>query len=196
MNKTTNYNGYDLMMFPLEKLILEKYRNTLVSKAKGDVLELGAGTGINMSYYDNHHVRSLTLTDLDPDAVLIRKTEHYDYKKPITADITNLPFADNSFDTVVMTLVLCSVSDPIEALNEIKRVLNPNGKYIFIEHVVSCSTGLKNIQQAVTPAWKRISGNCHLERDSVQTIKEQGFVIDDLKQSAFCLIAGGVGRIK
>ena len=194
MNKAGNYNGYDLMMFPLEKMVLDKYRTTLIARAGGDVLEIGAGSGANLSYYDRNRIRSLTVSDLEPETVLARKTRYFGYSRPVIADISRLPFADSSFDTVVTSLVLCSVPDLGESIHEIQRVLKPGGQYIFIEHVASCNTALRKIQHVVTPAWKRISGNCHLDRDLVRTIREQGFVVDNLKQSKFCLIAGGVGK--
>ncbi|MBN1524380.1 MAG: class I SAM-dependent methyltransferase [Spirochaetales bacterium] len=195
MNKSGNYSGYDLMMVPLEKLILEKYRSRLVTRARGDVLEIGAGSGVNFAYYNKQRIRSLTVTDLDPDPVLRRKMKKYGFNNPVAAEIDALPFSDNSFDTVVMTLVLCSVPDPQKAVREIQRVLRPGGEFIFIEHVASCSRKVKGLQHAVTPAWKRISGNCHLDRDSVKTIQDQGFHLDKYMQSTLCLIAGGVGKM-
>ena len=130
---------YDRLMASIEAAGLAGVRSQLLSKARCDVLEIGAGTGGNLGHY-GASVRTLTLTD--PDLSMFRRLERAarDTVRPTTvrrAAAEDLPFDDATFDTVVSTLVLCGVDDPSRAVGEIRRVLRADGRLLFVEHVRS-----------------------------------------------------------
>ena len=153
-------------------------RAKVVPFASGDVLELGCGAP-NLDYYDRNNVRSLS--GVDPSAELLARTKLALESKGMTANFIPgiaeaLPFANNSFDCVVTTFTLCSVQDPHAALSEVKRVLKPRGRLLFVEHGRAPDTDAAAWQSRIEPIWKRIAGGCHLTRPVTQAISEAGFV--------------------
>ena len=163
-------------MNPLEKLfpyINDKFlepltdeRIQLLAHARGDVLELGMGTGLNLAHYGD----VTSLSSVEPSAVMRAKAEERARAlgKTVrfeTAFAEKLPFADASFDTVVSTFVLCSVRDLDRAFQEIRRVLRPGGRFLALEHVRSESANVAAMQDFVVPVWKRLLGGCHPNRD-------------------------------
>lgn len=175
---------YDRFMLETERACLAEWRATLLRDADGDVLEIGAGTGANLEHYPARGIRSLTLTE--PDAAMRRRLarKHKRSRAPSIreaktsgATAADLPFQDQSFDTVVSTLVLCSVPNLERALTEVHRVLRPGGQLLFLEHV-----GAKNnrtramMQRALEPAWKQVAGGCHLTRDTERAIERAGLL--------------------
>ncbi|WP_194702045.1 class I SAM-dependent methyltransferase [Fusibacter ferrireducens] len=190
-------NIYDLFMAPFENSGLKEMRMQLISKASGNCLELGVGSGANLLYYDVYKVSHLIASDLDETEKIESKIrEKLDLLlekvpdgnvKVMQLNVENLPFEDNTFDTVVSTLIFCSVPDVLKGLSEIKRVLKPSGTFIFIEHVLSKSPIKAPVMNFLTPAWKTIANGCHLNRDfesalnqSGYSIKEHHFVISDV----------------
>jgi len=127
---------YDIMMSPLEKSVLAPIRKRIIPMASGNVLEFGYGTGVNFKYYRSERISSLCALDIDlPPEV------HAGTGFPIPVQFykgraEQLPFADNLFDCVVETLVLCSVSDLPAVISEVHRVLKPGGSFIFLDHVL------------------------------------------------------------
>ncbi|WP_169730410.1 class I SAM-dependent methyltransferase [Salinispira pacifica] len=176
---------YNSFMRPLEHAGLRNYRKEIISRARGRVLEIGAGTGNNRPYYNMNALSELLFTDYEP-LQLMEECCAADH-----ADVQSLHYPDNSFDTVVATLVFCSVPDVSRGLAEIRRVLKPGGRYLFIEHVASCSPGIRRFQTIFTPLWRKIAENCHLDRDTLALIRNGGFQIDSLKTSAACMLIGG-----
>lgn len=169
---------YNIFMFPFEALRLKKHRRSLLRQINGSVLEIGAGTGANLKYYPFNHIDQLVLTDLD----LSRSINGYSYPKTtkvttLRADVQRLPFEDDQFDYVVFTLVFCSVPDPVKGLAEIKRVLKPGGKLLFIEHVLPKHPLMKKIFNHFSPVWERAAHNCHINRETMKTLKKAGFNI-------------------
>ncbi|MBF4693813.1 class I SAM-dependent methyltransferase [Fusibacter sp. Q10-2] len=184
-------------MAPFENSGLKEMRMQLISKASGNCLELGVGSGANLLYYDVYKVSHLIASDLDETEKIESKIrEKLDLLlekvpdgnvKVMQLNVENLPFEDNTFDTVVSTLIFCSVPDVLKGLSEIKRVLKPSGTFIFIEHVLSKSPIKAPVMNFLTPAWKTIANGCHLNRDfesalnqSGYSIKEHHFVISDV----------------
>jgi ubiquinone/menaquinone biosynthesis C-methylase UbiE len=165
---------YDRLMKQTEEACLAEWRRELLQDLRGDVLEIGAGTGANLRHYPPQV--KLTLTEPDP---------HMRKRLPDAAGAAaeELPFAGGSFDAVVSTLVLCSVRDPARALAELLRVLKPGGRLLFIEHVAGEASRLR-WQRRVEPLWKRLMGNCHMTRDTLAEIERAGFLVEDVKRES------------
>lgn len=176
---------YDTFMNVFENNGLGNLRNDLLVKASGRVLEIGSGTGVNISYYPST-VHEVLLTDIEKNKHLeVKLQPHMTYEE---IDVMKLPYEDKSFDTVVSTLVFCSVPDVIKGLNEIKRVLKDDGTFIFIEHVLPDHEPLKSLFNVATPLWKRLASNCHLNRiftDSLDTVEFKYHIQKTLFKTSF-----------
>jgi ubiquinone/menaquinone biosynthesis C-methylase UbiE len=166
---------YDIVMARAEKAALGAWRGDLLKDARGDVLEIGAGTGANLRHYPPE-VTGLILTEPDPGmrARLVAQAGPSILVGDCPAQA--LAVADASVDTVVCTLVLCTVPDVAAVLAEIRRVLRPNGELLLIEHVAAASgTVTHRAQRLLTPVWSRLAGGCCLQRDTAQALTRAGF---------------------
>lgn len=153
-------------------------RRDVVPQAAGRVFELGCGGGINQQLYDPARVTGFT--GLDPSAKLLDYAREAAARKGWQADIRQgfgeaLPFADDSFDTVVCTFTLCSVNDQARTLAELRRVLKPGGAFLYAEHGRSPDAAMARRQERIDPLWKRVFGNCHLSRPVTSAIERAGF---------------------
>ena len=190
---------FDLFMYPLEAVSLTKKRRELMREVAGDVLELGAGTGVNLAYYDHRRVTSLTLSDLSVTERVSERAREFRRRAGFTngevrlveADALRLPFGDESFDTVVFTLVFCSVPDQEQALDEVRRVLRPGGRVVFIEHVRPHGAA-KHLADALNPAWHAATGECNINRDTAASIEAAGFRMDRLTSSGGSFLIDGI----
>ncbi|HVP62373.1 MAG TPA: class I SAM-dependent methyltransferase [Myxococcaceae bacterium] len=168
---------YDRFLEGSERAGLRDWRRALLERARGEVLELGAGTGGNLALYPSTVTR-LVLTEPDRHMrqVLERKLAGRPRVEVIDAPAEALPLRSASFDTVVATLVLCSVQDPRRVLSEIHRLLRPGGTFLFLEHVAApAGTWTRHAQGALEPVWKRIAANCHLTRETGPLLEAAGF---------------------
>ncbi len=159
-----------------------KARSRIVPQAAGDVLELGCGGGINMDFYDP--IRISSFSGLDPSPALLERSREAAQAKGLAADIRGgygeaMPFADSQFDTVLVTFTLCSVDDHAQVLGEIRRVLRPGGKALFLEHGRAPDASVHAWQRRIEPIWKRIGGNCHLTRSISGAYQAAGFVVSN-----------------
>lgn len=161
-------------MFPLESAALRRLRRELMPKAAGDVLEIGAGTGANLKYYSSEACRALTIADKELSRA-IRETAFPLPVKLAEADVLHLPFADSSFDTVVETLLLCSVEEVSAALSEIKRVLKPKGRFIHIDHGLPEKKGLRRVFLTLAPLWHGITRSCRIDKTFEPLLSDAGF---------------------
>jgi ubiquinone/menaquinone biosynthesis C-methylase UbiE len=157
-----------------------KARSRIVPKAEGDVLELGCGGGINMAFYDPARLKSFS--GVDPSAGLLDRSREAAQAIGIEADIRGgvgeaIPFASESFDTVLCTFTLCSVDDQKQVLAEMRRVLRPGGKILFLEHGSAPDEDVRKWQRRIEPIWKRIGGNCHLTRPITSAYEAAGFKV-------------------
>ncbi len=164
-----------------ERDFMEPLRKEIAGQASGVVLEIGAGNGLNFAFYDPSLVERVEA--IEPDTAMLRYARERIAitKVPITLTQTPvevLPFADETFDCVIATLVFCSVSDPAGGLREIWRVLKPGGKLLLLEHVRSQGTIAGLIQDILVPVTTRIAGNCHWNRNTERTVAEAGFEIE------------------
>ncbi|MGL4668796.1 MAG: class I SAM-dependent methyltransferase [Saezia sp.] len=165
-------NIYDLVMKPVEAFILHEVRTELISLAEKDVLEIGIGTGVNLPYYDGNKVSSITGLDQEfAKALEAQQREHFNF---VIGDIEKLPFATASFDTVVVTLVLCTV-DLEKSLQEIKRVLKPGGTFIFIEHIRPHGKLAGHISDKLNRVWPKIAHGCNVNRRTDIILQENHF---------------------
>jgi ubiquinone/menaquinone biosynthesis C-methylase UbiE len=152
-------------------------RRDVVPQARGRVFELGCGGGINQQLYNPALVTSFT--GLDPGGKLLELARAEAAEKGWDADIRQgygeaLPFADESFDTVVCTFTLCSVTHHGRTLAELRRVLKPEGTFIYAEHGRAPDPGVARWQERIDPVWSRIFGNCHLSRPVTSAIEQAG----------------------
>jgi ubiquinone/menaquinone biosynthesis C-methylase UbiE len=158
---------------------MRSLRRTLLDSARGKVVEIGAGTGLNVEHYPDN-VDDLVLTE--PDAAMRRRLTRNLQRKGRVARIVDapaerLPFADASVDTVVSTLVLCTVPDPERTLGEIARVLRPGGQLLFVEHVRAGSRFLAACQDGLVRPWRAFAGGCYCNRPTAELMRASGFIV-------------------
>lgn len=166
---------------------IKEERQRRVPQASGRTLEVGVGTGLNLPFYDPDRVTELIA--IDPSAAVLAKARDRMLECPVAvslreASVESLPFDAGSFDSIVMTYSLCSVDDPARALAEMRRVLAPGGKLLFVEHGLAKATSTRAWQHALTPLWKHCSGNCHLDRDVPKQLRDAGFSLAELQEKA------------
>ena len=174
---------YDRMMSSTEAAGLQDRRRDLLAAATGQVLEIGGGTGVNLSLYGN--VESLAVVEPEP-AMLRRLRARAREQRPDTlvlrAPAEDVPFDDDSFDAVVSTLVLCSVDDLPRALREIRRVLRPGGRLLFLEHVRAGTPRLARWQDRLNTLNAFVVHGCNCNRATVDSIAAAGYEIDHLER--------------
>ncbi len=164
--------SYDLLLRPLERLGLRARRRELLARARGRALEIGAGTGLNFDVYPP----GVELVALEPDASMRKRARRRAAGRPIgvvAGDAGALPFPDASFDTVVFTLVFCTVPDVDAALREAARVLAPAGRVLLLEHVRP-EGALGGLADRLTPPWRLVSGGCRLNGRPEASFKKAG----------------------
>ena len=179
---------YDRALASSEEAGLSQHRADLLAGARGRVLELGAGTGLNLGHYDASAVGELVLTE--PEEPMLRRlvpraSANEPRARAVAARAEELPFADASFDTVVSTLTLCTVEDLPVALAEARRVLTPGGRLLFLEHVRSADERSARRQDRITPLWRRIAHGCHPNRDTLVAIEAAGFDVERVEHGRF-----------
>lgn len=182
---------YDAFMLPLEIGILKKRREKIISKAKGKVLEIGTGTGVNLSYYQFHQIKSITFYDLK----IGERFKNYRFPDHIEVNfregtVEEMDFADHTFDSIVFSLVFCTVANPLKGLKEIYRVLKPDGKIFFMEHVMPEKQYLKEMVNKINPVWTKFASGCNLNRETVDVIRRAGFKIKYTKYANDFFIDG------
>jgi ubiquinone/menaquinone biosynthesis C-methylase UbiE len=169
---------YDRVMLAADRSGLWKWRRQLLEPVAGEVVEIGAGTGLNLRHYTSA-VERLVLTDPQP-AALERARGRLAEPTAATVELLTgaaeaIPLPDASVDWVVSTLVFCSVTDLDLALGEVRRVLRPGGGFVFCEHVADHDPAVLRRQQRWEPLWRRVAGNCHFTRRTGEAILAAGF---------------------
>jgi ubiquinone/menaquinone biosynthesis C-methylase UbiE len=171
---------YDRALADTERAGLADRRRALLSRAHGEVLEIGAGTGANL---DKYPAAVTDLVLLEPEPPMARRLADHLPRASVPARIVNapaesIPFPDDTFDFAVSTLVLCTVSDPARALSELRRVLKPGGRLLFIEHVRSDDPAMARWQDRIHPLWVRIGHGCNCNRPTLDLVGAGGFSIE------------------
>ncbi len=177
---------YDLFEGMMEHSNYNNWRKLLWSKVEGDdILEIGVGTGKNFPFYPDD--RKITAIDFSEKMLerarqktLSDKTE----VKLLRMDVQDMEFGDNSFDTVVGTFVFCSVPDPIQGLEEVKRVVKPDGKVLLLEHVLSANRVIAGLMNMVNPIVVRIMGP-NINRKTVENVSRSGLQVENVIDLAF-----------
>ena len=159
-------------------------REKVIPLARGRVLEIGVGTGLNMAHYDKSKVGAITA--LDPALQMHRLAKKRIARAGLDVDLVGLsaeqiPLEDASFDSVVITYTLCSIPDPVTALKEMRRVLKPDGQLLFCEHGRAPDESVQRWQDRLTPIWMKIGGGCHLNRDIPALLHDAGFACRELQ---------------
>lgn len=160
---------------------LMKQREKVIPLARGRVLEIGIGSGLNLQYYNAESVEKCW--GLDPDPAMLRLAERAVRSVPfdvefLAAPADNIPLEDDSVDTVIVTYALCTIPETEPALREMARVLDPGGQLIFCEHGAAPDAGVRRWQDVLNPAWKFVAGGCHLNRLIPELIEQGGFRIE------------------
>jgi len=154
-----------------------RLRRRVVPEARGRVLELGIGSGLNLPFYGEGVAN---VTGIDPSPRLLSLAEKRAVEAPFMVHLREggaekMRFENDSFDTVVSTWTLCSIPDIAAALREVRRVLRPDGTFLFVEHGHSPEPRVSAWQDRLTPLWRRCAGGCHLNRDIAALIEDSGF---------------------
>jgi ubiquinone/menaquinone biosynthesis C-methylase UbiE len=167
----------------MRQQLLEPFRREVVPPARGRVLEVGVGSGLNLPLYG----RAVeALLGLDPSPRLLsmarrRVTRDGAPLRLLQASATDIPLADGTVDTVILTWTLCSIPNPVAALREMRRVLAPGGALRFVEHGLSPLPRVRSWQRRLTPIWRRLAGGCHLDRKVDDLLREGDFEISELR---------------
>ena len=164
---------------------LERLRRQWVPEAEGKVLEVGIGSGLNLPFYPRN--KQVSVTGVDPSVEL--QAYARDVAKAtgtpvefIAQGCEDLPFGNDYFDTAVVTWTFCTIPDPDTALIEIRRVLKPGGKLIFIEHGRAKDPDVIRWQDRINPVWKRLAGGCQLNREPDLSMLQHGFKFDAMEE--------------
>jgi ubiquinone/menaquinone biosynthesis C-methylase UbiE len=166
-------SAYDRSLARAERLGIAQARAMLLARARGRILEIGAGTGLNVEHYPAG--ADVTYTEPDPH---MAKRLRARGAAAISAGAESLPFDDSSFDTVVSTLVLCTVTDVPAALREIRRVLRPDGELLFLEHVrAKRGSALERWQDRLQRPWRAIACGCNCNRDLLAALGAESFSV-------------------
>jgi ubiquinone/menaquinone biosynthesis C-methylase UbiE len=185
---------YDRTIGWFERWFVRDGREWVASRAHGDVLEVGVGTGRNLPFYPEE-VR-LTGVDLSPEMLELARARADELGRSVdlrVGDARRLEFQADSFDTVVFSLALCSIPDDAAAIREAKRMLRPGGRLLLIEHVRSPKRWVRAIERLMDIFTSRLQGD-HMLREPVRHLRAEGFVIDELERSAFGLIERASAR--
>jgi len=163
-----------------------KTRAQIVPQAEGRVLEIGIGSGLNLSFYDPTKVS--VIVGVDPSAAMQKLAQQRAAEisipvEMIALELGQIQATDASFDSIVCTFTLCTIPDAGAALQEMRRVLKPGGKLLFSEHGLAPDLPVVRWQHRLTPLWKPFSGGCHLNRDIPALIRAGGFSIGQLDSS-------------
>jgi ubiquinone/menaquinone biosynthesis C-methylase UbiE len=172
-----------LVHFAMRQATLVPYRQRVIAKAEGRVLEIGIGSGLNFPFYTPEVT---TLVGLEPSAKLLSMARYQNNsasrvrRELVEASAEAIPLEDGSIDTIVTTWTLCTIPDVQRALQEMRRVMAPSGRLLFVEHGRSPDASVRRWQDRLNPIWKPLAGGCHLNRPMAELIERAGFRIEQM----------------
>lgn len=177
------YVGPRLIALACAQSRISELRQSIIPKASGVVLEIGIGPALNLAHYDPGKV--IKVIGLDPEPALLDLGKERVKASPVPVEIITapgerIPLADNTADTAVLTYTLCSVQDPLVVLREIRRVLKPDGRLLFLEHGRSDDAPVAAWQDRLNPLWNVVSCGCQINRDTRQLLRSAGFAIENV----------------
>jgi ubiquinone/menaquinone biosynthesis C-methylase UbiE len=172
-----------LINFAMTAEEITRFREKVIPSARGVVLEIGIGSGLNLPFYGSAVTK---VYGVDPSSELLAmarpKAKRLSFPVELLPQEANgLPLGERSVDTVIVTWSLCSIADPAAALGEVWRVLKPGGALIFVEHGLAPDAGVRKWQNRLTPIWRHVAGGCHLNRKVDDLIREAGFEMMDIR---------------
>jgi ubiquinone/menaquinone biosynthesis C-methylase UbiE len=185
---------YDRQISFFERILFGGGREWVCSRAEGEVLELAAGTARNLPFYPKGI--KLTAVELSPEMLAIARERAVELSHDVDlqlGDVQDLDFPDESFDTVICTLGLCTIPDPRQAVAEAHRVLRPGGRLLLLEHVRSPSTPVRAVQRVLDPLAVRFEGD-HLTREPLEYLEAEGFAVEELKRSKWGIVERVLAR--
>ncbi len=162
---------------------LMKQREKVIPLASGRVLEIGIGTGLNLSYYQADKVEKLIGLDPSEDSwqLAAKRAEQVSFPLEFVGlPGEQIPLEDESIDTVVVTYALCTIPEPVSALEGMRRVLKPGGRLLFSEHGRAPDANVRKWQDRINPLWKKIAGGCNLNRDIPDLLTQGGFTVSEM----------------
>jgi ubiquinone/menaquinone biosynthesis C-methylase UbiE len=173
---------YDAVMIAGGERALAPMRRRLAARARGRVLEIGAGTGLNFAFYGP----GARVAAIDPDVGMLRRASTRAARSPAAVDLVAasaeaLPFRDGAFDHVVVALAMCTIPDPGAALAEIRRVARPGAAVRMLEHVRVEHPVARRAQAWLTPLWRHVAGGCRLDRDTVSEVRASGLAVESVR---------------
>ncbi|MFN3349278.1 class I SAM-dependent methyltransferase [Pseudorhodoplanes sp.] len=176
------YIGPRLIGYACSRSNITGLRQSIVPQASGVVLEIGIGPGLNLAHYDPGKVKKVIGIDPEPGFLELGRKQFE--QSPVPVEIVQapgetLPLDDGIADCAVLTYTLCSVGDPVAALLEIRRVLKPGGRLLFLEHGRSDDANIAQWQDRLNPLWNVFSCGCQINRDTAHLLSEAGFRIED-----------------
>lgn len=164
---------------------LERQREKVVPSARGRVLEVGVGSGLNLSHYDPDRVEEIVAIDPSEALLALARERVEQVRARVRLELgsaESIDAPDASFDSVVVTYSLCSIPDAARALDEIARVLRPGGQLLVSEHGLAPDRGPRAWQRRLDPVWSRLGGGCHLDRPMRELIERAGFDVSSLSE--------------
>jgi ubiquinone/menaquinone biosynthesis C-methylase UbiE len=186
--------GYDRQMSFFDRVLFAGGRKWACAQARGDVLEIAVGSGRNLPFYPDGI--SLTAIELSPEMLAIARAraERIGSEADLRlGDAERLDFEDESFDTVVCTLALCTIPDPARAVAEAKRVLRPGGRFVALEHVRSPAVAVRAVQRMLDPLSVRFQAD-HLLREPLEYLQAVGFEVQQLERSKWGMVERAIAR--
>lgn len=173
---------YDLLNSPMERLGGDRRRRRLLARARGDVLEVGIGTGRNLPHYP----QGVELTGIDLSEPMLERARErpHDLDRDVRlmrADVERLPFEDDRFDTVTAACVFCSVADALRGLREVRRVVKPTGRVLLLEHVRPRNPVIGKLFDVLSPLTRRLMGP-EINRRTEETVRAAGFEIEEVRR--------------
>jgi ubiquinone/menaquinone biosynthesis C-methylase UbiE len=190
MNSDAHPNWYErhvlpyLLDFVCGIRAVRRQRQKVVPLARGRVLEIGIGTGLNLEHYDKARVAHIVGLDpgLEMHPLAQKRLKHAGLAVELVGlSAEKIPYDDAAFDSVLVTYSLCTIPDPVAALKEMRRVLKPGGQLIFCEHGLAPDASVRRWQNRLTPTWSKLAGGCHLNRDIPDLLRQAGFQSPDIQ---------------